>query len=263
MSEHYYDDSLSVTFWGTHFFKSSENNEVRYGTNLQTPIIRQVNKDSQSWIEWLSYFAETILILLCLVILLLSFGRLLPFWGFINTLQLITHSPLLRANMPASSVTVLTRLLNVARFDWLPITNWIRTNWEFDPSEQGHSEYFRYLGYKQLNVVPLLGFYLVAAFVVLGVYLLALLKDLFVWFVYRPRNLFMKCRHEPWMFNFATRFFYEAFLEICICSFVHVAHWAEQPSGNLMALAMLLGSVGFLLLVEQFFWRKTHIGVPA
>ena len=33
-------DRLSVTFWGTRFFKNTDLHEVRYGTELVTPIFR-------------------------------------------------------------------------------------------------------------------------------------------------------------------------------------------------------------------------------
>lgn len=36
-------DTLSVTFWGTNFFKSKENKDVRFGTTLYWPIIRQMD----------------------------------------------------------------------------------------------------------------------------------------------------------------------------------------------------------------------------
>ena len=36
-------DILSVTFWGTEFFTSSEGKEVRFGEEVDIGVIRQVN----------------------------------------------------------------------------------------------------------------------------------------------------------------------------------------------------------------------------
>jgi len=164
--------------------------------------------------------------------------------------------------MPANATLVLKRLLNVARFDWLPITDNIRYRWGYEGEPAGHSPFFASLGYKQINIVPQLGFIFVAAFVILGVYLLALAKDLFVKHIYRPKGLFWHQKHEQWMFNFAVRFVYEVFLEVCLCTFVHLSHWGEQTSGNFFALVVLLASIAFILLVEYLFWKRSHLATP-
>ena len=36
-------DILSVTFWGTNYFKSSEGREVRFGAEVEIGVIRQIN----------------------------------------------------------------------------------------------------------------------------------------------------------------------------------------------------------------------------
>lgn len=36
-------DTLSVTFWGVEYFKSFEQKEVKYGTTLYWPILRQIS----------------------------------------------------------------------------------------------------------------------------------------------------------------------------------------------------------------------------
>ena len=69
--------------------------------------------------------------------------------------------------------------------------------------------------------------------------------------------------HEPWMCNFAIRFFYEAYLEICICVFINMSYMNfdsfAKAASSLFAIALLLAAIGFLLFVEALFWRGAHI----
>ena len=39
-------DNIYVTFWGTEYFKSINNKEVRYGTTISYPIFRQISPSS-------------------------------------------------------------------------------------------------------------------------------------------------------------------------------------------------------------------------
>lgn len=44
-------DTVSVTFWGTEYFKSITNYEVRYGTQISKQIFRQISPAAASEID--------------------------------------------------------------------------------------------------------------------------------------------------------------------------------------------------------------------
>jgi len=86
LSEEVVLDDLKVTFWGTQYFKSKAGFDVRFGTVLTTPIMQQMDPAMAVYIDYFAAMLETVIVLLLLCVLILSYGRLLPFWGFINTL---------------------------------------------------------------------------------------------------------------------------------------------------------------------------------
>jgi len=204
---------------------------------------------------------EILIKLFCLLMIFLSFGHLLPFWSFINTLQLITHTPLIQTMMPTNAVIVLRRLLDISRLDFFMLTELAQAYWGLnDPGSGAHSLHFEVFGYKQIHLIPSLGFLVLAGALTFLVWLVALIKKLFVRHVYRPKSLFLRYkRHEEWMFNFGVRLFYESFLEVCICTFLHLAHWDEQTSGNGLAVVLLIAIICFVLLIETLFWTNGHL----
>lgn len=80
-------DILSVTFWGTNFFKSSEGKEVRFGAEVDIGVIRQINPREAEEIEGgLVYIKAYIIAIAISSIALFSFGSLVPLWIFVNSL---------------------------------------------------------------------------------------------------------------------------------------------------------------------------------
>ena len=78
---------LSVTFWGTNFFISSEGKEVRFGAEVDIGVIRQLNPKEAEEIEGgLVYIKAYILAIAISSIALFSFGSLVPLWIFVNSL---------------------------------------------------------------------------------------------------------------------------------------------------------------------------------
>ena len=111
-------DTLSITFWGTDYFKNEYDEEVEIGTTVFYPLPRQfssedeveeVNEiaDSISWIAILSFL---------LVAPVITAGSLLPFWIFVNSLQIISHMILLRTIMPANAHLFLKKWNNLVRW---------------------------------------------------------------------------------------------------------------------------------------------------
>jgi len=72
-------------------------------------------------------------------------------------------------------------------------------------------------------LVPNVGILLYFGAAIFVVWVFAAVKDWYVKTRYPTRSIFLLHRHEPWVFNFGVRFFYEIYLELCICTFVNLA----------------------------------------
>lgn len=44
-------DTLTVTFWGVEYFKSMQGKEVKFGTTLHWPIVRQISPKVEETVE--------------------------------------------------------------------------------------------------------------------------------------------------------------------------------------------------------------------
>ena len=112
-------DTLQITFWGVDLFVTDENSEeVELGTTLSWPIVRQFAMQSE--IDSVDEYADSLIWLLLASFLFLSpvitAGSLLPFWMFINTLQIISHMILLKTIMPANAHYFLKKWNNWMRW---------------------------------------------------------------------------------------------------------------------------------------------------
>ena len=113
------NDKLSVTFWGVEFFKSLQGKEVEYGTTLYWPIMRQISETEKVSIQNVNGAIEVLLVATFAIILpVIAVGSLLPTWIFINSLQIIAHTVLLKTLMPANAHYFLSTFL-----DWLRLFN--------------------------------------------------------------------------------------------------------------------------------------------
>ena len=160
--------------------------------------------------------------------------------------------------MPALVAFFFSQMLDVARFNVFPDWEWLHH--EYGHLDQGeHSTNFKYYGYKSLYLASNLNYTSVYAFLIVGMWLLALLKDTVRCFSYaRIRNIFMLYRHEPWMFNFGCRFFYEVFLELVLCALISIAHPKDDYN---VAVAILIACGVFMVYVialQRSFLLRYH-----
>ena len=170
------------------------------------------------------YSVATLALPFCLM------GSLLPTWMLINTLQLIAHTPLVNTQMPANAHYFIVKYLNIVRLDFDSVNESIESGYEMHRFESGEHFFNRLLfmcGYKPLyaqNLIIVVGTVLVLAVI----WNVIALKDYLsrpsqLGYLCRSRSLsFVKNSHEPVVTNFALRFFYEMFLEICICVMINI-----------------------------------------
>ena len=91
ISENIQHDTLEVYFWGTDYFRSWQGEDVRFGTKLEWPIVKQIDPEIAGL---LGQFGHAIKIANAIgVTAVIAFtGRYLSTWMFINSLQLIFHT---------------------------------------------------------------------------------------------------------------------------------------------------------------------------
>lgn len=125
ISQHRLFDTLKVTFWGNQWFESADRHHVRYGTILTRDIVRQLDPDSASRLDKFASILVVIVelfLLFLLVLAVLTSSTLLPWWVFINSMQLICHTPLFDTLMPGNAALFLAKLLDISRFNFLPFS---------------------------------------------------------------------------------------------------------------------------------------------
>lgn len=119
-------DTLSVTFWGVDYFRSVQNKEVKYGTTLYWPILRQISIQEKEMIDHIhGVIASVTGASLFVVAPIIVIGSLLPTWMFINALSIIAHMILLNTVMPASTHYFLKEYLDWLRWYNENVTLWL------------------------------------------------------------------------------------------------------------------------------------------
>ena len=63
-------DQLSITFWGTKYFESTEGKQVRYGTNLRTDLYRQLKVSTEFLLDVFLLFAVYAVLVMVAVLFL-------------------------------------------------------------------------------------------------------------------------------------------------------------------------------------------------
>ena len=119
VSEYIEYDTLEVFFWGVDWFRSSKGEPVRYGTRLARPILRQIDPEYARTLGTIGHLLSTLAALFMLIACIVT-GRLLPTWMFFNTLQIISHFPLFKTEVPAPAAYFLSHFLDLTRFNMMP-----------------------------------------------------------------------------------------------------------------------------------------------
>jgi hypothetical protein len=80
-------------------------------------------------------------------------------WGLVNTLQLVTHTPLFDINLPANLQLFLTTIFSVVNFDILAPSSVLRVVFDLahEDEYEPYNENFELLGYDNSNFIYLVG----------------------------------------------------------------------------------------------------------
>lgn len=220
-------DNLSVTFWGTEYFKSSAGHEVMFGSEVRMKMIRQINLlEAEQIDKSLVYIKGYIVAIVLLILSFFSLGSLLPMWIFVNSLQIITHTTLLKTMMPGNAFLVLKQYLDMLRFNWYAFNEVLYDR----NSDFGHrldtglyniylqSSDYVHLFAENLTIVTMLAGAIGLVWAILA------LKNCFgpKPRSSKPSSTNSSRKHEQQANNFAVRFFYEMFLEFCLCALINI-----------------------------------------
>ena len=71
--------------------------QVKFGQKLTQKIFRQLDDETAAMLDLIAFILNNIMIFVLVPMMLLAGmgGRLLPTWMFVNSLQLISYTPLL------------------------------------------------------------------------------------------------------------------------------------------------------------------------
>lgn len=186
------------------------------------------------------------------LIQIVTCGSLQPFWMLINSLQLLAHLSMLRANIPVTANLMLTGLLDFIRLrigvlpdiltSYLAEREWIETRSAFSTHEL-----FVACGYQaslSINLAPFLA--LMTAAVLF--WLVLCIKDLLC------SRLCRNARHEVHGNNLMVRIVYECFFEIVLCLLISKmikTETDESQRTNVLALSLTI----LVALSIAFLWH--------
>ena len=186
-------DFITVTFWGVEFFKSFKGIEVEFGTKLRWKVLRQMRAEDARAIDVFENVINSILMtgLLPMLFLIGLGGQLLPTWMFLNSLQLITHLPMIDAHKPANLHYFLVNYLSLIRLNSQQIGDKVEAwqkergtaNYELvNDEESPYSALLNMCGYKHSFSRNLLFFTFFA------MVLLLVVAAIFVWYFVKSRQ---------------------------------------------------------------------------
>jgi len=173
------------------------------------------------------------LIALIMLLSALITGRLLPTWMFLNTLQLMSHLPLIKSQLPAPAAYFMSQFLDLTRFNLLwPILKSFAIEYGYY-NEGALNMTFEAYGYASLYIWGNMPSLIVLAFVILAFWIIALLKGSCTTHTNRAfegsvRDIFMLNKHAVWMTNFAVRFWYEAYIFVCMSVLISLTKSGQE-----------------------------------
>ena len=144
---------------------------------------------------------------------------LLPTWMFLNSASLLSHAAMINVDVPGNANHMLVKWLDLCRLNWWAVNQKAARRYGTSQDKEKDSTYLEgilsrtgYMHSFSLNLVMLVGI----AILLLGIWQFCAIKDCVgSWTRHSSLRIF-RGRHEPLATNFALRFFYELFLDMCI-----------------------------------------------
>lgn len=227
-------DTLIVSFWGVDWFSSSDGEPVRYGTQLQMPVLQQIDPERAESLRVGSQILVTLAVILILLSTLVT-GRLMPTWMFLNSLQLVSHLPLFKTEATAAATYFIYLFQDLAKLDvFAPAFKNFAVKHGY-LSEGALNVIFKAYGYPSMYMAGNMPSILITAACIFAIWALTALKGYCVQRYYqkssdRTLSRFLVRNHGHWMVNFSVRFLYEVFMVICLSALISLQKDSQQDA---------------------------------
>mmetsp|Transcript_29830 Transcript_29830/g.40322 ORF Transcript_29830/g.40322 Transcript_29830/m.40322 type:complete len:224 (+) Transcript_29830:2896-3567(+) len=160
--------------------------------------------------------------------------------------------------MPGNAAVFLLFLLDISRFNFIPYNDWILNSRDAWQEEGAFNEVFNQNGYTSYYCVPNLGLFFLMFMLFTIFWLIAYICDI-MFKKYGISNIYLKRPFEQILCNFNARFFFEAYLEIAICTFVNLVnlnnHTPEAGFSSFMAVIFFMLLLAFYVWMFSLFFR--------
>ena len=224
-------DFIEVTFYGVEFFKSFQGVEVEFGTQLHWRIVRQISKQQAQTVDKINdaVFGVFATISIAMLLFVGLGGRLLPTWMFLNSMQLIVHTPLFNTAMPANLHYFFKKYLNMVRLNVKSFNEALEEreresgleNYALASNPEGlYTPLLNECGYKHVfsrNLIVVLFFGVIFCVIACGL----ASYDFFMTRRLPKQKAHRRFAHAAWMSNFTLRYVYEVFFEVFLCMLIH------------------------------------------
>lgn len=243
------ENLVSVTFWGTEFFKSIDNEEVMYGERIQASLRWNtlVNPDELQSVSTLASWTNSLMIgsFVAVPVLIVLQRSLLSIWIMMVSMQLIAHMPLINTMTPSNVILFLRQILGVLRFFFGD------NNQDVDSAKTSFNGTFENTGYLDTHLSSNL-----SGFLSVSLPLLVTLASLLIIYDLVATKKYGKQPPEKvkWILvNFVTFtifFFAYCLLEVFLCAMVEI-----RAQGSFLGwFAMLSMTVPFVY-IGTAFWK--------
>eukprot|EP00347_Sterkiella_histriomuscorum_P002815 403366702 len=171
-------------------------------------------------------------------------------WGMLNTLQLISHTPLFKIAYSTIILRFIKAMFSVVNFDMFDASAQLQVIFGLDDIEvyPAYNTYFEYLGYDNSNFLYLIGPPIITVFIYLGIlliYLIILKIDqrqqeylIFNSSFYFSVNIVKKKLFKFLFLSTLVRFFMELALEIALSTIVNIKMKKADTSGEIFSYSI-------------------------
>ena len=172
-------------------------------------------------------------------------GNMIPIFGFFETLQLLTHYPLIGVKMPNFLSAFMTPFLDLVQLNFFPINERIREGWE---PEESYNEMFQKNGFAFTSAFPNMGVVAIINAFFLTILFLSLLKD----YIWKKHEFDERCARSSSAIiaNITARFFFMTYLDIVLCCLINYSDLYFRSDGLSSSIdSIIFGVLAFAFLV--------------
>jgi len=258
-----------MTIWHGDLFKLESTGEsIPNGYKIYAELLPQVDERKlEDYTSQGESVARVILIVLIagLVLTLLCRGSLIPVFGLFETIQLISHLPLVYTNLPSRLLTFLKPINDMVRFNFIfsgQIGLKLIDFFDINEDEKAFNERFSAYGYENALFVQNTISVIVALACVLIVMILALCVD-FVLERLQKQSERIKGSLIPQLVNACVRFSILLFFELLLCSWLHFVSLKDNDfegqatTSTWFALgALIICTILYIVMAVQVFPKR-------